>query len=235
MRYHITKNGLPAECHATVRACPLDGDHYDDKVEALQAAVHLALEPVIVQDQDVFDRITEAIRAKDTATIDRLRKDADYRVRQAIARNPDTDWVTISNMIASETNKEVLTALAEAHNLSGRDAADFFYSKEVEIRAAVAGRSDLSAVSKSAGFRDRSPKVRAAYARGRNADPLHLFILSNDESSDVRLAVARNLSTPGYILETLMSKDEKNNKIRMNARVTLHNQRREQSRNTPAS
>lgn len=37
-RYHLNKDGLPAICKAHSRPCPIGGDHYDSKSEALQAA-----------------------------------------------------------------------------------------------------------------------------------------------------------------------------------------------------
>lgn len=222
MRYHITQSGLPAECHATVRACPLGGDHYEDKVEALQAAVHLALKPVVVQEKDVFDRMSEASNTRKSDVIDRLSKDRDYRVRQAIANNPNTDWVTLSNMVAGETNKEVLFSLAGAENLSYRDLNVLSFSEDADVRAAIAGRSDLSDANQATAYRDRASKVRVAYARNRNVDSSHLFVLALDESPDVRLAVARNPATPVYLLKKLMGTEEPSTKIRLNARTTLH-------------
>lgn len=39
VKYHITKSGKAAECGATVRVCPLGGEHYDSMREAALAAV----------------------------------------------------------------------------------------------------------------------------------------------------------------------------------------------------
>lgn len=39
MRYHLTRQGLPAPCEATQRACPLGGEHFESMEAASVASV----------------------------------------------------------------------------------------------------------------------------------------------------------------------------------------------------
>ena len=48
-KYHLNKEGLPAVCKAHARPCPIGGDHFESKAEALEAA-----EALLQEEEELF-------------------------------------------------------------------------------------------------------------------------------------------------------------------------------------
>lgn len=48
-KYHLNKDGLPAVCKAHVKPCPIGGEHFESKAEALEAA-----EDMLAEEEELF-------------------------------------------------------------------------------------------------------------------------------------------------------------------------------------
>lgn len=55
-KYHISKDGFPAVCNAHHRPCPIGGDHFDSKAEALEAA-----EALLEEEEELFNSHKKAV------------------------------------------------------------------------------------------------------------------------------------------------------------------------------